>query len=197
MVPILMIHDVLIFLRQLLNAYLQTQAGGSLDDSGEDKVVFLDGEQMDPVAFKLGAVSVLLMNMQEESTLRAPDLYSRVLPNGARLHVQPEIKLNLYVLFVARFKQYEDALRYLSLIIHYFQGHRVLTQQNAPGLSDDIEQLIMELHTLSFAEQNEVWNALRTTYHPSVLYKVKMVVFRDAEALEAPAVTETAPRVVP
>lgn len=185
-----MIHDVLLFLRKHLNAYLQTQSGGSLDESGEDKVVFLDGEQMDPVTFKLGAVSVLLINIQEDSTLRAPDLYSRVFPNGARQQVQPEIKMNLYVLFVARFKQYEDALRYLSLIIHYFQGHRVLTHQNAPELSDDIEQLIMELNTLTFAEQNEVWNALRTTYHPSVLYKVKMVVFRDEDAVEAPAVEE-------
>lgn len=192
-----MIHNVLIFLRKHLNAYLQTQSGGSLDDSGEDKVVFLDGEQMDPVTFKLGAVSVLLINIQEDSTLRSPDLYSRVFPDGARRQVQPEIKMNLYVLFVARFKQYEDALRYLSLIIHYFQRHRVLTQQNAPELSDDIEQLIMELHTLSFAEQNEVWNALRITYHPSVLYKVKMVVFRDEEAVGAPDITETSLRIAP
>jgi len=192
-----MIHDVLIFLRKHLNAYLQTQAGGSLDESGEDKVVFLDGEQMDPVTFKLGAVSVLLINIQEESTLRAPDLHSRVFPNGARRQVQPEIKMNLYVLFVARFKQYEDALHYLSLIIHYFQRHRVLTQQNAPELNDDIEQLIMELSTLSFAEQNEVWNALRTTYHPSVLYKVKMVIFRDEDAVETPEIAERSLRMLP
>jgi hypothetical protein len=185
-----MIHDVLLFLRKHLNAYLRTQAGGNLEDSGEDKVVFLDGEQMDPVSFKLGAVSVLLINMQEDSTLRAPDLYSRVLPNGARQQVQPEIKMNLYVLFVARFKQYEDALRYLSLIVHYFQSHRVLNHQNAPELSDDVEQLIIELNTLSFAEQNEVWSALRTTYHPSVLYRVKMVVFRDEETMGVPAVEE-------
>jgi hypothetical protein len=190
-----MIHDVLLFLRNHLNAYLRTQSGGSLDEMGEEKVVFLDGEKMDPVTFKLGAVSVLLINIQEDSTLRAPDLYTRVSPNGTRQQVQPEIKMNLYVLFVARFKQYEDALRYLSLIIHYFQHHRVLTHQNAPELSDDIEQLIMELSTLSFAEQNEVWNALRTTYHPSVLYKVKMVVFRDEAAMEAPKVEEKALRI--
>ncbi len=190
-----MIHDVLLFLRKHLNAYLRTQSGGSLEESGEDKVVFLDGEQMDPVAFKLGAVSILLINMQEDSTLRAPDLYSRVFPNGVRQQVQPEIKMNLYVLFVARFKQYEDTLRYLSLIVHYFQSHRVLTHHNAPDLSDDIEQLILELNTLSFAEQNEVWNALRTTYHPSVLYKVKMVVFRGEDTVEAPAVEEKSLRI--
>ncbi len=100
-----MIDSVLLFLRNHLNAYLRVYASGSLDESGEDKVVFLDGEQMDPVTFKLGAVSVLLINIQEEFTLRPPDLYSRVSPDGERIQVQPEIRMNLFVLFVARFKK--------------------------------------------------------------------------------------------
>ena len=49
----------------------------------------------------------------------------------------------------------------------------------------------MELTTLPFAEQNEVWSALRTTYHPSVLYKVKMVVFKDEETVATPVIEET------
>jgi hypothetical protein len=36
-------------------------------------------------------------------------------PDGTRYKIQPEIRLNLYVLFVARFKQYEDALHYQQL----------------------------------------------------------------------------------
>ena len=190
-----MISEVLLFLRNHLNAQLHAQAGGSPTESWEDKVVFVDGEKLDPITFKLGAVSLLLINMQEENTLRAPDLYSRAAADGTRQKVQPEIKMNLYVLFVARFKQYEEALRYLSLIIQYFQSHRVFTPHNAPELSDSIEQLIMELHTLSFAEQNEVWNALRTTYHPSVLYKVKMVVFRDEEVTVTPVIEEKSLRI--
>lgn len=39
----------------------------------------------------------------------------------------------------------------------------------------------MELVTLPFAQQNEVWNALRTSYKPSVLYKVRMLVFQPEE----------------
>ncbi|VAX26463.1 hypothetical protein MNBD_NITROSPIRAE01-2133 [hydrothermal vent metagenome] len=70
-------------------------------------------------------------------------------------------------------------LNTLSQIIQYLQKNRVLSHHNAPELSATIERLIMELTTLPFSEQNEIWNALRTTYHPSVLYKVKMVVMRD------------------
>jgi hypothetical protein len=64
-------------------------------------------------------------------------------------------------------------------------------------MSQRIEQLIMELITLPFSEQNEMWNALRTTYHPSVLYKVKLVVFRDKDAAPMPEIREKDLRISP
>ena len=48
----------------------------------------------------------------------------------------------------------------------------------------------MELITLPFSEQNEIWNALRIHYLPSVLYKVKMIVFRDEDAMPLPETAE-------
>ena len=185
-----MLSDVLLLLRSQLNDYVDANSGGSPAEPGEDKVVLLDGEKMDPITFKLGAISILLVNLEEETTQRSADRYQRVLPNGSKLQVHPEIRLNFYILFVARFKQYEQGLRYLSLIIQFFQQNRVLDHQNAPALSDRIEKLIMELVTLPFSEQNEIWNALRTTYHPSVLYKVRMITFRDEEGVVAPEVGE-------
>ena len=175
-----MISDVLRFLKDSLNAFLM--AGRLPDDTPEDVVVFLDGANMEPLSFKLGAVTVLLINIEEETTLRSADTYSRVSPDGVKQKINPEIRLNLYVLFVARFREYEEALRYLSRIIRYFQQHRLITPQTAPSLSEKFEKLVIELITLPFSEQNEVWNALRVTYHPSVLYKVKMVVFEDEDS---------------
>jgi hypothetical protein len=185
-----MISDALIFLKNHLNAHLSAQSGSLPGDSSEDKVVFIDGEKMDPVTFKLGAVSALLLNIEEERTGRAADPYMRIAEDGSSQRVQPDIRLNLYVLFVSRFKEYEQALTHLSRIIQHFQGHRVLDHDNAPELSERIDKLIVELITLSFAEQNEVWNALRTTYHPSVLYKVRLIVFRDAQAVRSPEIQE-------
>lgn len=188
-----MLNDVLILLKHRLNTYLT--AGWDPSESRELPVVFIDGENMDPLTFKLGAISVLLINIEEENTLRAPDLYRRSNADGTQQKVQPDIRLNLYVLFVARFKQYEASLQSLSNIVQYFQNQRVFNHQNAPELPEDIDQLIIELVTLPFAEQNEVWNALRTTYHPSVLYKVRMVVFRDRDATSLPKITETISRI--
>jgi hypothetical protein len=73
----------------------------------------------------------------------------------------------------------------MSRIIQHFQQHRVLDHHNAPELKESIPQLIMELVTQSFSEQNEIWNVLRTTYHPSVLYRARLVVFRDESEKQA------------
>ena len=183
-----MISQALIFLKNRLNHYLAQ--GQDPIDSLEDKVIFPDGQNMEPLTFKLGAVSLLLINLEEENALRPADRYARTAIDGAKQTVQPEIHLNLYVLFVARFNQYEEALRYLSLIIRFFQSNRVFTAQNAPDLSQNIERLVLELVTLPFSEQNEVWNALRVTYHPSVLYKVKMLTFESDDVQESTEVSE-------
>ena len=181
-----MIDDVTLFLKNQLNEYLKAQSGWGSGEPGEERVTLLDGENMEPVTFKLGSITTLLINIEQENVLRPPELFRRALPDGSSLAVQPEIRLNLYVLFVAHFKKYENGLRALSLIIRYFQNHRVLDPENAPDLPECVEQLIVELVTLPFQEQNEVWNALRATYHPSVLYKVSLVVFRDEEGASLP-----------
>lgn len=185
-----MIDKTLLFLKEQLNTYLSQQANlSSAETASEALVQFLDGAKMDPLTFQLGAVSVLLINLEQENTLRAPDLYRRTADTGEAYAIQPEIRLHLYVLFVAHFSHYEDALAKLSLIIQHFQKHRLFQGENEPKLAEaGIEQLIVELTTLPFAEQNEVWNALRTTYHPSVLYKVKMLVFQDDKPVEPPAI---------
>jgi len=190
-----MIGDALVFLKNQLNDYLKPIRGH--DGTQPDPVEFIGGDNMDPLSFKSGAISVLLINLEEEHTLRAPDLYRRTAANGVQEAVQPEIRLNLLVLFVARYAQYEDALHALSLIIRYFQNHRVFTHTDAPALSDTIERLTVELVTLPLAQQNEIWSALRVAYHPSVLYKVKMVVFQDEDGATAPAIDETMIRIAP
>ena len=183
-----MISEALVFLKNRLNTHLKSSR--SPDESQEEPVVFLDGQNMEPVTFKLGAVSVLLINIEEETTLRPPDRFQRSAPDGTSQKIQPDIRLNLYVLFVARYRQYEESLRYLSLIIRYFQQQRLFNHHNAPELGEDIEQLVLELITLPFSEQNEVWSSLRVTYLPSLLYKVKMVVFKDEAAISLPEVAE-------
>ena len=97
-----MIGDVLCLLRDRLNAHL----GASLPDAGHDStealVQLIDGEKSDPVEFRLNAITVLLVNIEQDASQRSADPYLRAPGESNLRKLQPEIRLNLYVLFVAR-----------------------------------------------------------------------------------------------
>ena len=186
-----MIDETLVFLKDRLNTHFRS--GQSPDNSQEDQVVFLDGQKMDPLTFKLGAVSVLLINLEKENLGAQSNRHFRRSPAGTPQKTSPDIRLNLYVLFVAHFKRYDISLRYLSQIIQYFQRYHVFDHDSAPDLNQNIDKLVMEMVTLPFSQQNEVWSVLRVSYHPSVLYRVKMIVFEDADQEE---LTEIGERVI-
>jgi hypothetical protein len=185
-----MIDQALLFIKNRLNAHLGARSGTSRGSSAEELVVFADTDKVDPIAFKIGAVTALLVNAELERTLRAPDPFARPHADGTVRRVHPDIRLNLYVLFVVRFKQYEDGLGYLSEIIRYFQVNPTFDRNKAPELGDDIERLVLELITLPLSQQNDLWGSLRTTYQPSVLYKVGLIVYRDEESAAVEPVRE-------
>lgn len=176
-----MIGQILVFLRKQLDDYLRAELAGGVDEPVADKVVFLEGDKLDPITFTEEAVSELLINVEEERQLRAADPYVRVQQDGKPQRAQPDLRLILYVLFVARFKQYDSGWEYLSKVIEYLQTNRTFERADHPDLPDGVDKLIVELVTQSFADQSDVWNMLRTTYHPSALYRVRMLVLQDVK----------------
>ena len=117
-----MIGDVLLLLRDQLNAYMRAAAPQAGGDSAEDRVQLIDGEKTDPVEFRLNAVTVLLINIEQETSQRSIDPYLRSSqPAGNLRKLMPEIRLNLYVLFAARFKAYEQGLNHLAMVIRFVQ----------------------------------------------------------------------------
>jgi hypothetical protein len=187
------IDQAMLLLRNTLNAHLTLAVPGQ-DASAEDAVVFLDGDKTDPISFKIGAVTMLLINVEQEPVLRAANPYQRTGPDGTPYQSRPDIRLNLRVLFVARFKQYEQALARLSQILSFFQSTPVLDAHSAPSLPAAIPQLTMELVTQPLNEQNDLWNALRATFQPSLLYRVRMLVFEDRQVDVIGPVTGAAER---
>lgn len=175
-----MIGKVLVCLRKRLDDYLRAQLAEPGDDPAADKVVFLDGDKMDPIGFQEGAVSELVVNIEEERQLRPADPYAAV-QDGRPQRKQPDLRLVLRVLFVARFKQYDIAWEHLAKVIEYLQTNRTFERDEYPDLPAGVDKLTFELMTQSFTEQNDVWNALRTTYLPSALYRVRLVVLRDVK----------------
>ena len=187
-----MIGDVLSVLQESVNDHLIRSAGQGLMDSDLGHVVFTESEKVDCVDFKLGAVSLLLVNVEQEHSLRPADPYRRILADGTKQRINPAIFINAYILFVARFKDYKLSLKYISLILQFFLARPVFDHENTPTLSAGIEKLTLELSTLPFSELNNLWGILRTAYQPSLLYKVRMVAFADEAGLSAPLVQEVA-----
>lgn len=186
-----MLGEVLSFLKELVNDHLRATAGWTPTEPEPEIVVFPGSDKVDAPDFKLERLTLLLVNLEEDHTLRPPDPHRRLLPDGTAQKVQPPIHMNAHVLFVARFKEYEKSVTYLSRVLQFFQGHRVFDHHAAPGLTDRVEKIAVELLTLPFSEQNHLWGVLRAAYHPSLLYRVRMAVFADEHGVAPPRVVET------
>ena len=183
------IGKVLACLRKRLDDHLRLELAEAGDAPVADKVVFLDGDKMDPISFQDGAVSALLINVEEERLLRAADPYTRVQEDGKPSRKQPDLRLVLHVLFVARFKQYDLAWDHLTKIIEYLQSNRTFEREGDPELPTGVDKLAFELMTQSLAEQNNIWSALRVAYHPCALYRVQLVVLRDVQPVPRDRIT--------
>lgn len=193
-----MIENTFDVIKQELNAFIDTDAkfSASTGSARPQAVNLLDltvpgiGPIQEFIKFPAGGVTPILINIEEENQLRSATRFSQISSNGTRTSVMPDIRLNLYILFVCNYDKYSDSLRMLGLIIRYFQMHPVLDKYNISGgtikLDDGIDRLIFELITLPFAEQNEVWNSLRAPYRPSLLYRVKMLVFQSQPSVMTP-----------
>lgn len=186
-----MLSSLLTILRDVVNAHLSASSGWGEGQPEHGQVMFPDGEKTDAVDFKLGTVSLLVVNLEQEHSLRLGDPHRVKMADGTTQQVSPPIHLNVDVMFVARFKDYEHSLRYISLILQFFQSHRVLDHENTPALSDKIDKVIIELHTLPISEQHNLWGLLRSTYQPSVVYRLRMIVLQDEAGVPAPLVSTT------
>lgn len=185
-----MIADILDFLKNRLNAHFESLSVET-SQPGEDKVVFLEGDQKpDAVNFKLNAVTVLLVNIERDLLIRQPDNYVRVADNGQSYRVNPDIIVNLYVMFVAKYNDYKHGLSRLSLILRFFQANPYFDAVNAPDIGSEINHLTMELNTLTTTQQSELWGILRCSYLPSLVYKVKAAAFVEEAALPSSTVSE-------
>lgn len=176
-----------------LNAFFTTRTGNT-------DVVVLDNLLTQTGAITTGVdghIVASLMNLEEDRISRPLDIY-RKQANGRVETVNPEIRLNLYILFIANFVRttvntdgYQDGLTTLSNVVRFFQKKPYFNHSNTPGLDTNIEKLVIELYTLSFEQTNHLWGSLGAKYMPSVMYKVRLVSLQENELIsEGPPITE-------
>ena len=178
-----MLDKVLAFFSSEINAYLRSRTGDVSDIVVLSAIVNEEGKY----ASDNDTVALNLINIEEDATFKE-QLPDQVFKNGQHIVLEPRLKLNLFVMFAANFKLYDQALKYLSHIILYFQSHRVFTPDQYPVLGnndgDNIERLVVELQRPDYDQLNQIWAYIGGKQLPSVIYKIKLVSIQDHTASE-------------
>ena len=188
-----MIHTSLSFITNELNEYLKMRTGSPTVDR-----VFLTSVATEGggVVIPDKSVGVSLINIEEDRVYK--DQKTTIINNQGNVeHLNPEIKLNLYILISANFQNsddndssddYVEGLKQLSLIISFFQARNVFTPENSPKMADydpNLKKLVVELYSYSFEQLYNFWSVVGTKYLPSVLYKVRMITFQEREFFDS------------
>lgn len=171
-----MLHLAADFLTRELNAWLFSRTGSALGAATLTRVVSDNGRYAIPD----DQLGVTLVNIEEERMLRSQLPHAAYI-DGRHVMREPELKLNLYLLFAANFRNYEQGLKQLSAVLEFFQGHPVFTRERCPGLDPRIEKLALDLIGLTLEQLNQLWAFVGAKHLPSALYRVRMVSLQDAE----------------
>ena len=130
-----------------------------------------------------------LVNLDGSNAITEPDkiiltlanLQQETITNKSKVSTGNNISINLFLLFSVCFEEgnYLEGLRYLSSIVSFFQVNRSLTHANTPDLDPDIEKLSFEMVNQDLQNMSYLWGNMGGKYLPSVLYKVRMLTFKD------------------
>ncbi len=181
-----MLDTILKFVVDELNSYLKAKTGVT------DNVVKLGQVIDDNGKYALAKESVVmtLINLEQE-TVTCQQLPVSKFVDGQTILLPPELKLNLSVMFVARFSVYDQALKYLSHIMNFFQVQPAFSAESHPALEEPAERITLELQSLSYDQLNQVWAFMGGKHLPSVIYKMRGIRLQDHDAPEfAPPVLE-------
>jgi hypothetical protein len=173
-----MIDAAIDFIDEVVNEHIRVKF-----DLNENKLVFTNLVNQDgSLALKENNKLVAtLVNVQEERMNKNAPSSVRKGNFNERGVFKPPVNINIYILFSAYFEPqlFNEGLKFLSIIISFFQTNNVFTPVTHNELSPTVEKLIIEMENLSFQEQNNLWASLGCKYIPSVMYKVRMLTISD------------------
>ena len=174
------------FLVSELNSYLVARTGSDFGAAEVGPIV----DDVGKWAINEDHLGVALFNVEEERVHRG-QLPETVLVDGQTVTRQPSLRLNLTIIVAAHFQKYDEGLKYLGLVLTFFQSHPTFTREQSPSLDPRFERLSIELQSLSFEQLNQVWAVIGGKQLPSTIYRVRTVVLQDQEPIGvAPPVLE-------
>lgn len=178
-----MIHNVMTVIAQQLNEFMRNELNLSEDMVVVNSLVDLKG---DPSMQIENRVCLFLQRIEEEKVAKSGGFQAN--PGMA-----PPVRVSLHIVFAANFPDpnYREALRFIALVLEFFQGHGTFDRSNAPGLPPGLDKLTFDLVDLDYQEMNNLWSLIGAKYIPSLVYKVRMLTFsQDMIREDVPSVVK-------
>ncbi len=176
-----MIHQAIRHIVTELSAYLNLRSPSLAPDRVVVGSLFDTDGNLNANAKEKVVLS--MVNIQLDPVYHSVELYEKRSDGKADL-VKPEVRVNLFLLFVANISDYDESLKALEYVISFFQAHHIFNYSTIPALSDQQGRIVFDLYSMTFEQQNHLWGALGSKYQPSVMYKVGLLGIRDRQ-LEA------------
>jgi hypothetical protein len=164
-----MIHNVVASIGYRLDEYIKNALSLSEETVIVSSLVDIKGNVNPDIENK---VTIFLLNIEEERTAKNGHFQSHAGSN-------PPVTINIYLMFSAYFPNfnYMESLRYISLVIEFFQSNNSFASSNTPLLSNSIDKLFVEISNVGIDEISKLWSNIGANYVPSVAYKIKHIVF--------------------
>ncbi len=167
-----LIDKALKFISDELNSYIDIKT----EHAGIGKIYLKPIVKQDgSLEMETDTLSLTLINIQEEYAVKNnQELFRK--SGDVIEQIQPPIHLNLFILFVANFSNYDEALKFISLIITFFQFRWSFNKKRFPSFNlDPIEELNLKLQPMTLEQQNHLWGTIGAKLMPSVLYKMSIL----------------------
>lgn len=172
-----MLEKPIQFIESLLKNYLRLRNRGAGTDNFLALTDLVDDQGKFAVA--QGTVGMSLINIEEERVNRAQTLDVIRGEDGAIGYANPEIRLQVHLIFVANFKDHDESIKNISAVISFFQANSVFTPAKYSELDKNIEKIVFELGSYGFEQLCYIWGVIGTNYRPSVLYKMRLVSIQE------------------
>lgn len=186
-----MVDRVLDFVASELNAYLRARTGSTSDKVKLSSIVDETGKY----AIDEDSIGISIINIEEDRVAK-DQLRDYKIRDGQHIASQPKLKLNLFVMCAANFKKYDQALKFLTHILRFFQARTVFAPETYPALGSDIERLVIELQKLDYDQLNQIWAYIGGKQLPSVVYRIGMVSLQDESEISVqPPISALKPEV--
>lgn len=173
-----MLDATLHFLASEVNRHLQRMP--HLGDHGglrPSPVVDAQGH----LAVPANSLGLTLFQLDEERSLRSQPT-ERVVLGGRELGMPPELKLSATLLVCAHFDQYDQALRLMSHVLHFFHGRPLFTPSESPGLPEGVDRLSMDLLSYGPEQARQMWACVGARHLPSLVYRMRLMLLQGQEA---------------